>query len=59
MPDASLHAITCHQHQATGLPASLLAYLPQWFNHIDLKANREIYVKVPAWLTGQLGAPPG
>lgn len=54
IPGAALDVITQHQHQAAELPASLLAYLPRWFNHIDLKGNGELYVKVPAWLAGKL-----
>ena len=54
IPGATLEVITGHQHQAAELPASLLAYLPRWFNHVDLKANGELYVKVPAWLAGRL-----
>ncbi len=46
-------------HQPAALPASLLAYLSRWFNHIDLKANSELYVKMPAWLAGQLVPRPG
>lgn len=56
MPAATVQVITTQQHQAADLPASLLAYLPHWFNHIDLKANSELYVKLPAWLVGQLSA---
>jgi len=55
MSAAQVLVISQHQHQRAELPASLLAYLPQWFNHIDLKANSELYVKVPAWLVGRLG----
>jgi pimeloyl-ACP methyl ester carboxylesterase len=58
IPGASLEVITGHQHQAAELPASLLAYLPRWFNHIDLKGNSELYVKVPAWLAGALAPDP-
>lgn len=58
MPQATVQVITQHQHQAADLPASLLAYLPRWFNHIDLKGNNELYVKVPAWLAGQLTGRP-
>jgi dienelactone hydrolase len=53
-PGATLQVITEHQHQAVGLPASLLPYLPRWFNHIDLKGNSEVYVKVAAWLAETL-----
>jgi len=59
MPDAVIQVISRHQHQPAALPASLLAYLPRWFNHIDLKANSELYVRVPAWLAGQLVPGPG
>jgi dienelactone hydrolase len=58
IPGASLEVITRHQHQVAELPASLLAYLPRWFNHIDLKGNSELYVKVPAWLAETLGPHP-
>lgn len=58
MPAAAVQAITQDQHRPGDLPASLLAYLPQWFNHIDLKANTEVYVRVPAWLAGHLMADP-
>ena len=54
MPTAEIQVITTDQHQAADLPATLLAYLPRWFNHIDLKANCELYVKLPVWLTGKL-----
>ena len=54
MPTAEVKVITADQHQAAELPASLLAYLPNWFNHIDLKANSEIYVVLPGWLAGKL-----
>jgi len=59
MPGAIVEVISQHQHQPADLPASLLAYLPRWFNHIDLKVNTELYVKVPAWLAVQLGPRPG
>jgi hypothetical protein len=55
IPGANLEVITSHQHQPVELPASLLTYLPRWFNHIDLKGNGELYAKVPAWLAGRLG----
>jgi dienelactone hydrolase len=55
MPGAVVQVITRNQHQSPDLPASILAYLPRWFNHIDLKGNSEIYVRVPAWLVDQLG----
>lgn len=58
IPGAVLDVITGHQHEAAELPASLLAYLPRWFNHIDLKGNNELYVKVPAWLTRTLAPSP-
>ncbi|HWT82971.1 MAG TPA: alpha/beta fold hydrolase [Candidatus Methylomirabilis sp.] len=57
MPAANLQVISRHQHPSGGLPelpASLLTYLPRWFNHLDLKVNAELYGKVPAWLAAQL-----
>lgn len=54
MPAAQLQVISQHQHPSVELPASLLPYLSRWFNHIDLKANTELYVRVPAWLAGRL-----
>ena len=60
MPAAHLQVISQNQHRSAELPASLLAYLPRWFNHIDLKANAELYVRLPAWLAGRLkGHPEG
>ena len=58
-PTAHVQVISQHQHQCGELPASLLAYLPRWLNHVDLKANSELYVKVPDWLAGWLGRHPG
>ena len=57
-PSAHVQAISQHQHRSAELPASLLAYLPRWFNHIDLKANSELYGRVPAWLAGRLEGRP-
>jgi len=59
MPAARVQAISQHQHQGGELPANLLAYLPRWFNHIDLKANAEVFMKVPGWLAGRLQGRPG
>jgi hypothetical protein len=50
LPGSEVQVISEQQHQAAELPASLLAFLPCWFNHIDLKTNPELYVKLPAWL---------
>jgi hypothetical protein len=54
LPAAHLQVISRHQHGSAELPASLLTYLPRWFNHIDLKVNAEVYVKVPTWLAARL-----
>lgn len=54
MPTTEVKIITRDQHQAAELPAGLLTYLHHWFNHIDLKANTEIYVELPGWLAGKL-----
>ena len=56
LPGAEVQVIAAQQHQAADLPVSLLAYLPCWFNHVDLKSNPELYVKLPAWLAGQIAA---
>ena len=56
MPAIEVQVITASQHQTAELPVSILGYLPRWFNHIDLKANTEIYVKLPVWLQGKLSA---
>ena len=61
MPAAHLQVISRHQHSSEGspeLPASLLTYLPRWFNHMDLKVNAELYGKVPAWLAVRLEGSP-
>jgi len=58
LPGSVVEVISRHQHQPAELPSGLLAYLPRWFNHIDLKANAEVYVKVATWLASQIGAPP-
>ncbi len=54
LPGAEVRVISAQQHAAAELPGSLLAYLPRWFNHVDLKTNPELYVEVPAWLTRHL-----
>ena len=54
MPAADVQVISQHQHRSAELPASLLAYLPCWFNHIDLKGNAELYLRVPVWLAARL-----
>jgi dienelactone hydrolase len=58
LPEAAVQVIAEHQHKSATLPPSLLAYLPRWFNHIDLKGNAELYVRVPAWLASRLAARP-
>jgi len=54
LPASHVQVISQNQHRGAELPASLLTYLPRWFNHIDLKANAELYVRVPAWLVSRL-----
>jgi dienelactone hydrolase len=58
MPGAALRVISTDQHKPADLPQALLAYLPRWFNHIDLKANSEVYVEVPNWVAAQCGSGP-
>jgi dienelactone hydrolase len=57
LPRADVRQITRSQHPAGAFPAAILEYLHAWLNHIDLKANDEVYVEAPAWLAGQLVAP--
>jgi dienelactone hydrolase len=58
LPRAELRQITRSQHQPGAFPAGILGYLHAWLNHIDLKANDEVYVETPGWLAGQLLGPP-
>jgi dienelactone hydrolase len=57
LPGSEVQVISEQQHQAAELPASLLAYLPRWFNHIDLKTNPALYVKLPVWLARHMATP--
>jgi dienelactone hydrolase len=54
LPGSEVRVISAQQHPAAELPGSLLAYLPCWFNHVDLKTNPELYVELPAWLARHL-----
>jgi dienelactone hydrolase len=60
LPRAEVRQIARSQHQPGVFPPGILGYLHAWLNHIDLKANDEVYVEAPGWLAGQLlEAPPG
>ena len=54
LPRAEVRQITRSQHQPGAFPPGILGYLHAWLNHIDLKANDEVYVEAPGWLAGQL-----
>lgn len=58
LPQAELHQVTEHQHAPAALDPGILDYLPQWFNHTDLKANAEMLQTVPAWLRRQVASEP-
>ena len=54
LPRVEVRQITRSQHQPGAFPPGILGYLHAWLNHIDLKANEEVYVEAPGWLAGQL-----
>ncbi len=43
-----LWEIEADQHQEAALSPGILGYLPRWFNHLDLKFNRELLRELPA-----------
>lgn len=47
-PAALLWEIEADQHQETALSPGVLGYLPRWFNHLDLKFNRELLKELPS-----------
>ncbi len=47
-PVALLWEIEADQHQETALSPGILGYLPRWFNHLDLKFNRELLEELPS-----------
>ena len=58
-PGALLWEIQADQHQEAALSPGVLAYLPRWFNHLDLKFNRELLNELPSRVLRLLNqAPP-
>ena len=53
-PGALLWRIETDQHREAALSQGLLEYLPRWFNHLDLKFNRELMNDLPSRVSGIL-----
>jgi len=47
-PGALLWEIELDQHREAPLNQGILGYLPRWFNHLDLKFNRELLNDLPS-----------
>jgi len=47
-PGALLWEIEADQHREAALSSGILGYLPRWFNHLDLKFNRELLNDLPS-----------
>ena len=47
-PRALLWEIKTDQHREATLSPGILEYLPRWFNHLDLKFNRELLNDLPS-----------
>lgn len=54
-PAALLWEIETDQHQEVTLGPGILSYLPRWFNHLDLKFNRELLRELPSRILHVLG----
>ena len=54
-PTALLWEIETDQHQEAVLSPGILTYLPRWFNHLDLKFNRELLQELPSRVFQLLG----
>ncbi|MFQ5341670.1 MAG: hypothetical protein ACE5F6_09020 [Anaerolineae bacterium] len=55
LPQAELQEITHQVRPNISSDQPLVRYLPRWFNHMELRANRELLEVVPAWLKEHLG----
>lgn len=53
-PSTTLWEVETDQHQEATLMPGLLEYLPRWFNHLDLKFNRELLRELPSRAVGAL-----
>jgi dienelactone hydrolase len=47
-PATMLWEIELDQHREAPLSPGILGYLPRWFNHLDLKFNRELLNELPS-----------
>jgi hypothetical protein len=56
-PATVLWEIEADQHQEAALSPRVLGYLPRWFNHLDLKFNRELLSELPGRLVSLLNGP--
>ena len=54
LPKAEVLEVTERQHGPAELDPGVLAYLPSWFNHLDLKFNSQAAQAAAAWLTSKL-----
>lgn len=54
LPNAEVREVTVGQHAPADLTPGVLAYLPSWFNHLDLKFNPEAARAATEWLKAKL-----
>lgn len=54
LPQAELQEITHQVRPNISSDQPLVRYLPRWFNHMELRANRQLLEVVPAWLKEHL-----
>lgn len=52
---AILWEVAADQHPEASLNPGILGYLPRWFNHLDLKFNRELLSDLPSRVWRTLG----
>ncbi len=55
LPQAELREITEQVRPDISSDQPLVRYLPRWFNHLELRANRQVLEAVSAWLQRHLG----
>jgi len=55
LPSAEVLEVTERQHAPANLAPEVLAYLPAWFNHLDLKFNPQATRAAADWLRRRLG----
>jgi dienelactone hydrolase len=54
LPHAEVLEVTERQHAQADLSPGVLAYLPHWFNHLDLKFNPQASQAAAEWITAKL-----